>query len=830
MRGMSVITALRSLGTTPGPVLAAVLTLALAGGVNLAMFGLIDRALLSAPGGVADADRLFTLGFQPPGDSASAGRMTTTSYADFTEIRDGVPSLSAAAFQRLATTVMIDGEQRRVNAMLVSGEYFDVLRSATPRRKGRVVGIPATAARGRAIVASDNEPGAPPVVVVSQTFWRSALQSDANALGRRLRSRALEYEIAGVMPAGFTGHSTLDVDLWIPIAAALGAQPDWFDDRGRNSITILARLADGSNVAEAETQATPIYGRKVSLRPVIGADVAATDRRVAWWLGGVSMIVFVIGLASSGTLLVVRAARTRYEMAVRAAIGASREHLIGQSLLEAGLVAATAMVFAWLFSGWLDEALRGVLFPGVSARSGAGGVAIAAAIAAGLLGFVVAALVNVWHLPNDVRHAELTGHAPSGHRRTRTLPALLLVQTAASVLLLAGAAMFGGSLYRLWAQDFGMSMDDVVIADFELGPEAIEGQTEMFERALTQLRQTPGVVLATPINNIPFSGFNVPPIAVPGRDGPPAVGRQLPYLLAATPELLQILSVRLLEGRLLTDADDRGAPVVLVNQSMARGVWPGESAIGKCIRIGFDPDFTPGSGAPWPSERVPCREVVGVVGDIRQRSVLPQDNEDRLMQYFVPFSQVPFPPFMPIARTPIRGLMLRVNGDVDALAPIVRRAVIGDRTDLPFMRVQPYTALLERQMRPWTMGATLLGVFSALALIVAAMGLSAAFAHTVGERRREMAIRMAVGARPSAVLALVLREASVIAILGAVIGCAAAAGAGRWLESLLYGTKATDPLVLGAAATVMLLAALLATLRPAVSASKSDPSVLLRSQ
>ncbi|HJU42362.1 MAG TPA: ABC transporter permease [Vicinamibacterales bacterium] len=827
---MSLITALRSLRTTPGPVLAAILTLALAAGVNLAMFGLIDRALLSAPAGVGDADRLFTLGFQPPGDPASAGRMTTTSYGMFTDIRDGVPSLLAAAFQRMATTVMLDGEQRRVNAMLVSGEYFDVLRTA--------------AARGRTIMSRDNEPGAPPVAVVSHTFWRSALHSDANAVGRRLRSRALEYEIAGVMPAGFTGHSTLDVDLWIPFAAALSSQPDWYRDRSRNAVTILARIAGGSNVAEAETQTTPVYGRRVSLRSVTGADVAATDRRVAWWLGGVSIIVFLIGLANSGTLLLVRAAQMRYEMAVKAAIGASRQHLIAQSLLEAGLIAGAALTLAWLLSVRLDEAVRGVLFPGVAARSDGGAVAMSAAISAGLLGFAVAAIVNVWHLPKNVQHTELSAHAPSGNRRSRTLPALLLVQTAASVLLLAGAAMFGGSLYRLWAQDFGMSMDEAVIVDFDLGPERVEGQDELFSRALEQLRHMPGIELVTPINTIPFTGFNVPPIAVPGRIEPPAVGRQLPYLLASTPELLKILGVQLLEGRLLTDADDpaphdaqsaswgprRGAPVVLVNQSMARGVWPGESAIGKCIRIGFDPDFVPGSGPPAPSDRVPCREVVGVVRDIRQRSVLPQDNEDRLMQYFVPYSQVPFPPFMPVERTPIRGLMLRVSGSVEAMAPMVRRAVIGDRTDLPFVRVQPYTAFLERQLRPWTMGTTLLGLFSALAVLVAAMGLFAAFAHTVGERRREMAIRMAIGARPATVVAMVLREASTLAIVGAVIGCAAAVAAGRWLESLLYGTKASDPLVLGAAASVMLLVALLATLRPATIAARSDPSALLRAQ
>lgn len=149
-----------------------------------------------------------------------------------------------------------------------------------------------------------------------------------------------------------------------------------------------------------------------------------------------------------------------------------------------------------------------------------------------------------------------------------------------------------------------------------------------------------------PTRNLPFTGFHVP-IAVPGRDEPPSVGRQLPFLVAAAPELFTILGIRVIEGRVLTAADDRGAPVVVVNQSMARGVWPGESAVGKCIRIGFPPNFQSDSGPPVPDETVPCREVVGVVNDTRQRSLVPVNDEDRLMQYYVPFSQVPFPPFMP---------------------------------------------------------------------------------------------------------------------------------------------------------------------------------------
>jgi hypothetical protein len=308
------------------------------------------------------------------------------------------------------------------------------------------------------------------------------------------------------------------------------------------------------------------------------------------------------------------------------------------------------------------------------------------------------------------------------------------------------------------------------------------------------------------------------------------VGRQLPYLTQVTPEFLKILGIQLVEGRMLTGADERGSLVVMVNQSMARGVWPGESAIGKCIRVGFDPDFDPATatGPPMPSERVPCREVVGVVRDVRQRSVLPAGNEDRLMQYFVPFSQVPAPPFVPNPKR-IWGLMLRVSTDPGRMAPVVRRAVVGDRTDLPFVRVRPYAELLERQMRPWSMGTRLLVLFSALAVSVAAIGLYAAFAHAVAERRREMAIRIALGAAPPAVLRMVLRDASILTAAGSVIGCAAAAASGRWVQSLLFGTQPSDPLVLGTAAAAMLIVALLATFKPAREASRADPSQLLRS-
>jgi hypothetical protein len=304
----------------------------------------------------------------------------------------------------------------------------------------------------------------------------------------------------------------------------------------------------------------------------------------------------------------------------------------------------------------------------------------------------------------------------------------------------------------------------------------------------------------------------------------------LPYLIASTPESLKILGIDVSEGRTFTAADDRGAPVVIVNETMARVVWPGESAIGKCIRIGFDDDFDPAvsSGPPTPSDKVPCRQVIGVAHDVRQRSIVPVDNEAHLMQYFVPFSQVPRPPF-PIASWPqIRGLLVRASGGFEKLAPQIRRIVLGRRTDLPFVRVAAYTASLDRQLRPWRLGTTLLGIFSVLALGGAAMGLYAAFAHAVSERRREMAIRIAIGARPAGVLSLILRESLTRAASGVVIGSIAAMVSGHWVQSLLFETAPTDPIVLGFAAVVMLTVALAATLLPARSASKADPNILLR--
>jgi predicted permease len=472
-----------------------------------------------------------------------------------------------------------------------------------------------------------------------------------------------------------------------------------------------------------------------------------------------------------------------------------------------------------------------VLLPDVAPGDGSGRTALLAAACAGLIAAIVTGLANASNLPRQLTGGSLDGGERQSRRRTAAQTGLLVLQTALSVLLLAGAGMFGRSLYNLLAQDFGMNMDHVVVVDVEAGPESAS-RGDLFDAALDRVRAIPGVRAATTIGAIPFSGFNVPPISVPGHAEPPGAGGQLPFLQAATPEFFDILGIAMVEGRKLTAADDHGALVVVVNQTMARTVWPGESALGKCIRIGFDPTFDPetATGPPTPSADVACREVVGVAHDMRQRSLVPTGNEDHLMQYFVPFSQVPVPPFIPNPDRGAWGLLLRVDRDLAAIAPAIRRIVVDGRTDVPFVRVRPYAQLLDRQMRPWRQGTVLLGLFSTLALCVGGVGLYAAFAYAVTVRRREMAIRIAIGARPLGVALMILREALRLAAVGVAVGWIAAIVGGRWLQSLLFDTSRTDPIVLGVSAALMLAVAVIATLLPARAAARANPTSLLRSE
>jgi predicted permease len=807
------VSALRSLRARPATAAAAVLTLAIAAGINLAMFDLIDRALLSPPARVVDPGRVFTLAFQHSSPDGQPIRMTTTSFVTFEAIRDAVAAPIVSAWHRISASAVVDGEQIQTEAMLVSGSYFAML-EVRPQI-------------GRTLLPDDDRPPAgAPVAVLSHAFWTKAFSADKAVLGRRVSMQGTSFVIVGVMPAGFSGHSAARVDLWVPLHAAMDPASGWDRNPYRNVVEVGLRVGTDQNAAAASTQAGAALGFPVILSPISGARIAAAERTIAYWLAAVSLLVLAIGLANTATLLLVRVARRQRELAIRAALGATRGRLLSELMVEVAIVSGLAVSAALALASWFDEAVRRVLLPSVTEHSGISRRVAAAAVFAGLCALIAGAAVAV----AQVRALRSVASAAPGAKSNRRAAALLLVQTTLTVALLAGTGLFGRSLYTLAAQDFGMRMDGVLLVEFEQG--FVSGQDQLFAAALDHIRALPGVALATPVATLPFTGFNVPPFGVPGFAKPPTINGQLPFLIAATPELFDILALDVVEGRRFTAADESGPPIAIVNETMARTIWPGKTALGQCFRIGFDPAFDPStaSGPPVPPPSAPCREIVGVIRDVRQRSVVPSGSEAQLMQYFLPFSQSRVVPPFAGGGPRIYGLLVRTAAGMDALETPIRRLVVNGRTDLPFLQVRPYTDLIEPQIRPWRTGTALLMLFSSLALVVAAIGLYAAFAHSVGERRREMAIRIAIGAKPRGVLLMILREAAGLASAGVVCGCATAVIASRWIQSMLFGTTGADPLVLGTAAAIMVLVAVVATFLPARHASQADPSALLRAE
>ena len=810
------VAAIRELKTGSLSVTAAVTTLAAAIGMNVAMFSLVDRALISPPKHIASPDRLFALSFRAPGEAAGQAGMTTTSFVTYRQLRDGVLSFSGvAAWQSGPASVVVNNEQTRANTLLVSGNYFDVL-GAAPRT-------------GRGMSTGDDARGIASAII-SDAFWHSAFRSDPEILGRRIVAGGVEYEIAAIMPRGFSGHSAASVDVWLPLSVAMRSDPGWSENPFRNVVSVFARLADSSTVAVATQQATAVLNRGVALRSVAGSTVGSTERRIALWLSAVSLLVLAIGLANAATLLLVRSIKRRRESAIKSALGASRARLLAQIAIQATVIAIAGTAAALLFGQWLDEALRRVLLPSVTESNGIENRTLVAAVVAGVVAAVVAFAAGAWALPSSARSADFQLSNQRGRVHLQTF--LLWVQTTVCVLLLAGAGMFGRSLYHLMQQDFGMHMDRVLVVEFERdGSRPDVDREAVFTDALSRVRALPGVQQATTFQTLPFEAHHVPPISVPGKAEDPNVGGQRPYLIAATPEFFDVLGIEIVEGRTFTASDDRGEPVVIVNQSMARGVWPGETAIGKCIRIGFDSSFDPltASGPPTPSA-VPCRRVIGVARDVRQRSVVPVENEAALMQYYVPPSQTPGPPAGMGVVPQASGLVVRTAIGPAKLIDPIRRLVVNGRGTLPYVEVRPYLQSLERQVRPWRTGLTLLAMFSVLAIGVAAIGLYAAFAHAMTQRNREMAIRIAIGASAIAVMRMILGETSRLAISGITTGVIGAMLAGRTLQSVLYGFVAADPMVLASAGIVMFSVIVAATMIPAARASRVDPNVILRSE
>ena len=818
--------AARSLRREPSLALGIILTFALSIGATAAMFGLVNRLMLSAPPGIADPKRVARVALHIAAADGPPVVAATTSYPTFRTLRQVRTAFDAVAAERADTILVGRQDAVRVAALGVAGEYFTAL-GARPLL-------------GRFVAADEAEaPAGAAVVVLGHGYWLRAFNGDRSVIGRQLIVNDQPFTIIGVAAAGFNGTGLSAVDLFVPLPAVMrGNTIDWPSNRFANVVSIVARLRAGVDLKAAGEIATAALrddasfgGRRrspsVELTSLVPgkASRSTPQGEITLWLAGVSIVVLLIATANVGTLLLLRAARRRRELAVRVALGAGRAALTTQMLVESVLLSLAGAAAGVLFSRWFSTILRvkllPTLAPGESLVDGAVLVAsLLAACGAGLIaGLIPTARIGRMSLIDDLRG----GGEHGASRRLSLHNWLARAQVALCMTMLVGAALFVRSLERIQSQDLGLNTSNLLHVTLEF-----RGYVSGIDRDIAyvdaeeKVRRLPGVTGTTPAAGVPFGPHNIPPVSVPGLAWPPT--GQLPIMYAATPAYLDLLGVRLVAGRLFDAGDRYNAPlVVLVNETMAKTIWPNASPLGECVRAGFA-TFPPiGDGNP--ADGAVCRRVVGVVRDSRARSLRPENDEDRLMQYYVPFSQIPETPMPDAPRT--MGLLVRVRGDVDAAAARVQRAIQSTSTTRLYAHVRPYQDFIDPQLRSWRLGATVFTAFGFLALAIAVVGVFAVVSYVVAQRAREMGVRLALGATPRALTSLVVRDSARLVGMGILAGAGLALAAGPLIASQLFQTSPREPLSLALAALVLGAVTIVASLWPAWRAGRVNPVRIL---
>jgi len=824
--GRHVKHATRSLRREPSLALGIILTFALAIGATAAMFGLVNRLMLSAPPGIVDPKRVATVALHIEAADAPPVITTTTSYPIFRSLHDAGSGFDVVAAERADSVLVGSEDATRVAALGVTGDYFTALG--------------ARAALGRFVAADEAQaPTGVSVVVLGHGYWLRAFNGDRSVVGRDLIVNDQRFSIIGVAAAGFNGTGLSPIDLFVPLPSLMRGQAgDWPNNRFANVVSIVARLRPGVDPTAASEMATAALrvdasaaGRRrspsVELRSLVPGRAARStpQGQITLWLAGVSIVVLLIATANVGTLLLLRAARRRRELAVRVALGAGRAALTMQMLVESALLSFAGAGVGVLFSRWFSTILRVKLLPTLApGESFVDGPVLAASLAAACGAGLIAGLIPTTRIGRMSLIDDLRGGGEHGaSRRLSFHNWLARAQVALCMTMLVGAALFVRSLQRIQSQDLGLSTSNLLHVELEF-----RGYISGIDRDLAyvdaeeKVRRLAGVTGATPAAGVPFGPHNIPPVSAPGLAWPPTT--QPPIMYGATPAYLELLGVKLVGGRLFNAGDRYNAPlVVLVNETMAKTVWPNSSPLGECVRVGFA-TFPP-TGEGNPADGAVCRRVVGVVRDTRARSLRPENNEDRLMQYYVPFSQIPAPPIPDAPRT--MGLLVRVQGDADVAAARVQRTIQSTSASRVYAHVRPYQDFIDPQLRSWRLGATVFTAFGFLALAIAVVGVFAVVSYVVAQRTREMGVRLALGATPSEVMTLVVRDSARLVGAGILVGTVLALAAGPLIASQLFQTSPREPLSLSLAAIVLGAVTIVASLWPAWRAGSVNPVTTL---
>jgi predicted permease len=812
--------AARTLRRSPGFTATAIVTLALGIGVNSGMFGLVNslllRPLYDRPGAVVSV-------FSRSG--GAAGGMQGISYPDFVDLRDG----TAAVFEHLAaagvTFAGVDAGDgaRRTLAAGVTGEYFAVVGSRL--------------ALGRTFTADEARPGAMSrVAILSYPLWQRR-GGTPDIIGRTVRVNGDPFTVIGVTARGFTGTGIPGPDVWLPIDALVPVTA-----RDAPTLDAIGRLRDGvgtaalapalAAVAHARTEAFPATGgytldssepNRLLFMP--GRRSAAMTTLLAALLMALPAIVLLVACLNLADLLLARSHVRRQELAIRASLGGSRGRLTRQLLTEGLLLSfAGGLVGLWLSTTAtraMLTALHGVLPAAVMLPE----VTLDWRVLAGTVAFSLFASAvfgawPAWTATGRAAIVDLKRQAGDGGRRPRGIGvgnALVVVQVACSLLLLATAGLFLKSALAAVSVDPGFRVERGILADVDPALAGYDDdEARRFHLGLVErVRRLAGVETVSIASAFPFSSFGDSRlVAAAGTGGQGRAGAVDSVFTVVGRDYAPALGLPLAAGRDFTAAElesAAGDQVAIVDDALAERLWPGESAIGRLIEFA-DADSEP---------RRPLR-VVGLMPAVKHSLGAPR-----------PFPHV-YVPLGQFDEIEAMSLMVRAapGQDESALLTAIARAVRDADERVPVLGLQNWRSALDSSLDVsiFRAGALVCGLFGVIALLLAVIGVCGVKSYVVSRRTREFGIRIAAGAAPRTLLWQVLLEGGRITALGIVIGLGLAVGAGYLLQGLLYGVRAVEPAVLAAAPLILFAASLVASVVPAVRATRVDPTVALRAE
>ncbi|HYL77360.1 MAG TPA: ABC transporter permease [Bryobacteraceae bacterium] len=795
-----------------------ILTLTVCISANTALFTIVNSVLLE-PLPVPEANRILVMANAYP--KAGLGKAQFSGVADYYDrLRDVKVFEEQALFNLGAQTIDDNGSPERIPGMAATPSLFRLLR------------VPPEL--GRTFIDDEGELGANQKVILSHGLWQRLFAGDRAALGRELRLNGRPFTIVGVMPQNFLFVDPT-VRFWVPLAFP----PQQKQARHSNNWYNIGRLKPGATVAQAQAQVDAINAANMQrfpqwkealtnagfhtevqpLQNLLVKDVQGT----LYLLWGGAAFVLLIGAVNIANLALARATQRMKEFATRLALGASHSRIAGQLIAENVLIALTGGIAGLALGANILKALGKIgldRFPradevhvGVTVILFSLSVAIVAGIA-----IAVVPLARIFRadLTTALRENSRTG--TSGRQSRFARQALVVGQIAFAFVLLAGAGLLLASFRWLMNVDPGFRTEGVLTASTAAPPARYAGAAELrtlVDRSLDAIRLLPGVIAAGATTSIPFSGNQSDSVIIAETYVmKPGESMISPLQLIATPGYMEAMGMALVRGRYFDQHDTESSPrVVMVDERLARKFWSGRDPIGQRMFLPAGPDET------RPNEHTQWLKVVGVVRSARLSDITGGGNSAGA--YYFPFAQ-----------TPQRGytFAVRTASDASAAAVAVRGAIAGVDPTLALFDVKTMDERKQLSLASERTSMSLALAFAALALFLSAVGIYSVLSYLLGQRRREIGIRLAVGASPAGIFKLFIREGAILIAIGLALGFAGSIALRRTIENQIYGVQPLDPRVIGLVTIVLGAIALAACLRPAREAMRVDPVVVLNEQ